>query len=98
MRTKSLIVLIHIRLKSEAGTVKHVLASSDFFTDHYKVVILLWILFVIYVSFSSLLYCLCLTAFWLFAGKRLTSWHSCVRCFFVFLSLSHIVSLVRCGT
>ena len=31
-------------------------------------------------------------------GKGLTSWLSCVLCFLVFLSLSHMVSRVRCGT
>ena len=32
------------------------------------------------------------------AGKSLTSWLSCVLCFNVFLSLSHMASLVRSGT
>ena len=35
---------------------------------------------------------------WLPAEKGLTSWLSCVCCFLVFLSLSHMVSWVRCGT
>ena len=32
------------------------------------------------------------------AGKGLTSWCSCLWCLIVFLSLSHVVSWVRCGT
>ena len=48
MQTKNLFVLIHIRNKSEVGTIKLVfLALQDFFTDRGKVV-LLWILFVNY--------------------------------------------------
>ena len=39
-----------------------------------------------------------IVALWSPAGKGLTSWLSCVRCFFVFLSLSHVVSWVSCGT
>ena len=59
--------------------------------------LLLWILFVIYV--------LCLSCCYVYslqhcvpAWKGLTSWHSCMWCFLVFLSLSHVVSWVRCGT
>ena len=37
-----------------------------------------------------------ITALWSPAGKELTSWLSFVM--FVFLSLSHVVSWVRCGT
>ena len=46
----------------------------------------------------ALLYCLNLAALWPPAGKGLTSWLSCVCCFLVFLSLSHMMSRVRCGT
>ena len=67
--------------------------SSNFLTDCSKAVLLLWILFVICVL--SLSYCLvCFSP----AGKRPTSWLSCMYFFLVFLSLSHMVSLVRCGT
>ena len=45
-----------------------------------------------------MLTCLFIAALWTPAGKGLTSWLSCMFCFIVFLSLSHIVSLVRCGT
>ena len=30
--------------------------------------------------------------------ERLASWLSCMLCFIVFLSLSHVVPCVRCGT
>ena len=39
-----------------------------------------------------------IAASWSPAGKGLTSWLSCMLCFIVFLSLSHVVSWVRCGT
>ena len=53
--------------------------------------LLLWIIFVICV-------CLFLLASWSPAGKGLASWLSCVWCFLVFLSLSHMVPWVRFGT
>ena len=69
-----------------------------YFTDHSKEVLLLWIF---YVFFSVLcLLCICMRlficAFWLHAGKGLTSWLSFVvsSCEFVTLKL---VSWVRCG-
>ena len=50
--------------------------------------ILLWILFVIYLSCLSLFCsCLFLAALWSHAGKRVISWFSCVLCFLV---LCHI--------
>ena len=49
-------------------------------------------------SMSVMLSCLFIAAFWSCAGKGLTSWLSCMWCFLVFLSLSHVVSWVRCGT
>ena len=42
--------------------------------------------------------CLFFTALWSPAGKGLPSWQSCAWCFVVFLSLSHVVSYVRCCT
>ena len=50
MRTEHLCVLTHIRIKGEVGTVKLVYALWYFFTDQSKTKLLLWILFVIYVS------------------------------------------------
>ena len=53
MRTKHLCVLIHIRIKAEVGSVKHVYMfkpSSNFLTDCSKAVLLLWIPFVISVG------------------------------------------------
>ena len=38
------------------------------------------------------------TALWSPVQEGLTSWRSCTWCFLVFLSLSHSVSWVRCGT
>ena len=43
-----------------------------------------------------MLSCLFIAALWSPAGKGLTSWLSFVM--FVFLSLSHVVSWVRCGS
>ena len=47
--------------------------------------------------FRVILSCLSIAALWSPAGKRLTYWLSCVWCFLVFLSLSHVVSWVWCG-
>ena len=49
-------------------------------------------LFLVFAMLSSLL----IAALWSSAGKGLTSWPSFVM--FVFFSLSHVVSWVRCGT
>ena len=49
MRTKHLFVLIHIRNKGDVVIVK----QAVFYTDHFKEVLLLWIVFVIYVSCLS---------------------------------------------
>ena len=58
MRTKHLLVLINIRNKGEGGTIKLFKALQYFFTERSKAVRLLWILYVIYVSFlSSCLVC-----------------------------------------
>ena len=71
VQTKHLFVLIHFRIKGEVGTVKHFWALQ-FFTDYAKVVLLLWIIFVM--SFmSAMLSCLLLAALWSPAGKGLTS-------------------------
>ena len=72
--------------------------SSNFLTDRSKVVILLWILFVICVSCSSvILSCISLQPCGHLLGKAdllalLYVMFSCV------LLLSHMVSLVMCGT
>ena len=71
--------------------------STDYFTDHSNALLLLWINFVVCVL------CVChnvlpfLGSLWSTAGKELTSLLSCMLCFLVLLSLSHMVSLVRCG-
>ena len=91
--------LNHIRIKGEVGAVKHVKPSS-ICSDRFMVVLLLWIIFIIYVScfVFVILSCLLLAALWSPVGKGLTSWLSCVWCFLVFLSLSHVVSRAMCGT
>ena len=50
MQTKHLCVLIHICTKCEVGAVPY---SKNIFTDRSKAVLLLWIIFVIYVSCLS---------------------------------------------
>ena len=62
-----------------------------FLTGPSKAVLLLWIFFCICIL------CLFLAALWSPAGKELTSWLSCMWCFLVFLSLSHMLSWIRCG-
>ena len=67
--------------------------SSNGFTNRSKEVLLLWILFYgLRFTFGFfMLPCLFLAGFFSPVGKGLTSWFSCV-------SLSHMVSRVRCGT
>ena len=88
MRSKHLSVLIHIRIKSEAGAVNMFKPSSICFTDHSNAVLLLWMFHV----------CLCYAVLAVPAGKLMTSLLSCVLRFLVFLSLSHTVFQVKCGT
>ena len=47
---------------------------------------------------SVILSCLFLTVLWPSAGKGMTPMRSDVWCFLVRVSLSHMVSGVRCGT
>ena len=47
----------------------------------------------LFVMFSRLF----IVDLWSPAGKGLASWFSCVLCFIVYLLLSNVVSLVRCG-
>ena len=62
-------------------------SSKKIFTHRSKAVLLLWILFVIYVSRLSLLYRLVCSL--QPCDHLLTSWLSCVWCFLELLSLSH---------
>ena len=99
MRTKHILVLIHIRNKGEVGTIKLVKAfqltyfnwpfqGGASFMDPFC-----------YLCFEFvMLSCLFIAALWSSAVKRLTSWLSCMWCFLVFLSLYHVVSWVRCET
>ena len=57
-----------------------------------------FLIFTFHVFVFVMLSCLFLAALWSPAEIWLTSWFSCVLCFHVFLSLSHIMSRVRCGT
>ena len=43
------------------------------------------------------LFCLCLVVLWSPAWKGLASGLSCIWCFLVILSFSHLISWVRCG-
>ena len=59
MRTKHLrCVLIHIRIKSEAGTVD-MFKPSSFLSGRSKAVLLLWTLFIMYFSCLFLLCLVC---------------------------------------
>ena len=65
-----------------------------------KAVIFLWIIFVIYILYWSLsCYLVCSLQPCEHLRERAgQSWLSCVWCFLVFLSISCVVSQVRCGT
>ena len=95
MRTKHLCVMVHIRNKGEVKNMSK--PSSNFLTDYSKAMPLLWILFVFHVclchaifSVPCSLVVVCLER----AHPLALLWvmFSCV------LSLSHMVSWVRCGT
>ena len=45
-----------------------------------------------------MIFCLFVASLWSPARRGLVSWLSCVSCFVVILSLSRLVSWVRCGT
>ena len=94
MQTKYLCVLIHILIKGEVGVVKNGLSPPvKYFNDRSKVVLLLWIFYVLLCLCARLFVC----ALWSPAGKGLTSCLSFVvsNCEFVTFPL---VSWVRCGT
>ena len=84
LANKHLCVLIHIRIKGEGGTVKQ-FKPSIFLNDRSKVMLLLWIL---YVVVSTVLPCLFLAALWPPVGRGLTSWLTSMWCFLVRLSLT----------
>ena len=100
MRTKHLCILIHIGIKGEVGTVKHVLSPPViFFTDCSKGVLLCgsFLLFAFRVS-------LCYTVLSVPCRFVITCWEGadllallCVM-FSCVLLLSHMVSWVKCGT
>ena len=72
-------------------------SSKTNLTDRSKAVLLLWVIFAIDVScLSCCLVCSLLPCDYLLG----TAWplSSRLRCFIVFLSLSHVVFWVRCGT
>ena len=85
MRTKHRCVMPHIRIKGK------IWPSIDFFYRPFLGGAILWILFV---SRLSLLYCLdlFLAVLWLPTGKGLTSWLSCVMFPYVFVTSQHGVS------
>ena len=57
MGTEHLCVLILVRIKGEVGKLNMFKPFSNCFTDRSKAVLLLWIIFVIYVSCLSFLCC-----------------------------------------
>ena len=67
MQTKHLCVLIHIRIICEVSTMKQFKPSSNFLTGRSKVVLLLWICFVICV-------CLCHTDMSVSCSRVATCW------------------------
>ena len=68
MQTKHLFVLIDILNKDEVGTIK---PEKIVFTDRSKGVLLLWVNFVINVSYLS-----CFLVLWSSALKEIASWLS----------------------
>ena len=87
-------VLSHISTKIEVCTVGHALALQYCFTGRSKVNFSYLCLMFVLIMLS----CLFLLTLLSPAGKGLTSWLSCVWCVLVLLSLSHMVSQVRCGS
>ena len=81
--------------------VRHEICLSPpvkYFTDRSKAVLPLWIIYVISeLCLLCVRTCLFIDVLWSPAGKGLTSWLSFVMSN-VCLSLSHVVSSVRCGT
>ena len=73
--------------------------SSNFLTDRFRLVLLLWILFVICFSCLPLSYCIACSLqpcdHLLGRADLLALWYVMFSCV---LSLSHMVSWVRCGT
>ena len=94
MRTKHVFVFIHIRNKDSAGTitslsppVKYFLLAVPrrcFFVNGFCYLCFVFIM----------LFYLFIAALWSPAGKGLTSSLSCVWCFLLFLSLSHVLGWV----
>ena len=102
MQTKYLCVLIHIWIKGEADSWRHLTGLSPpvkYFTGLSKAVLLLWIFYVFCSVLCLLWLCarLFICALWSPAGKGLTSWLSFVVsiCEFVIFPL---LAWVRCGT
>ena len=92
-QTRGLVLVQGRGLRRETGLSPPV----KYFTDRSKAVLLLWIICFIYVLCLSSL-CVCsLLPYGHLLGK---GWPLCSRlwCLIVFLSLSHVVSWVRCGT
>ena len=77
--------------------------SSDYFVDRSKAVFLLYNLsisfcYLCFMFIVTMLSCLFLAAVCSSNRKGLTYWLSCVLCFLVFLSFSHVVFQARYGT
>ena len=94
MQTKHLFVLTHISNKGELVPSNMYKPSNLFLLTVPRRCFFCYNLCFVSVMRS----CLFLAALWSPAEKELTSWLSCMWCFFgVCLSLNHFVAWVRCG-
>ena len=92
MRTKHQCVLIHSRIKGKVGTLNMFKPISNYFTDHSKAVLLLLLVFCDFYTVLSVPFSFVFTCWERTDILALL----CVIFSFV-LSLSYVVSWVRCG-
>ena len=75
MQTKHICVLINILTNGKVGAVKLVQALPvKYFTDRFKVVLLLWIILYCLCLVIVILSCLFIAALWSSIGKGVASW------------------------
>ena len=86
-------------LSTRAVWLEKVNKQISFFNDRSKVSVQGVTSFVDHFCYLCFLFvmlsCLFIAVLWSPGGKGLASWLSCMLCFIVFLSLSHVVSMVR---
>ena len=80
--------IFQVHLQSHLGVVKGTVSRRCSWQQ-------LWVYLVLVFVILS---CLCHAALWSADRKGLTSWIPSMLCFLVYLSRSHTVSWVRCGT